>query len=126
MPASAYVWEPETTNAVPTPPGWLMVPADGDVPSPQSIMAVKSLIGAVGLASVNEATAPVKNGVPNAGIGKMADSVVLMVGWVTEAVRAASPIRAVEEIAVTEPPSSITSDGDRVLPNIGVGVSGRR
>ena len=31
--------------AVPTPPGWLIVPAVGGVPSPQSIVAVKSAIG---------------------------------------------------------------------------------
>ena len=69
-------------NAVPTPPGWLTVPAVEGVPSPQSMVAVKSLSGAVGLASVNEATGPLKSGVAYSGTGKTDASVVrLSAGW---------------------------------------------
>ena len=44
--------EPATSNAVPAPPGWVILPADAAVPSPQRIVAVKSPVVAVGLASV--------------------------------------------------------------------------
>ena len=53
---------PLTTKAVPTPPGWLTVPAVIGVPSPQSMRAVKSAIVEVGSPSVNEATGPLKSG----------------------------------------------------------------
>jgi hypothetical protein len=48
-------------KAVPTPPGWLMVPATVEVPSPQLMEAVKSEMGATGLESVKvpTSTAPV-------------------------------------------------------------------
>ena len=63
------------------------MPAVGGVPSPQSIVAVKSAIddepvGGRGLASVNTATGPLKTGGANTGTGKMAASVVSTVGWV--------------------------------------------
>ena len=54
---------PTTVNAVPTPPGCVMVPADCGEPSPQSIVAEKSLSGAVGLPSRNRATGTASIGV---------------------------------------------------------------
>src|SRR5437016_10520845 len=48
----------DLTRTVPRPPGCVIVPAVAELPSPQLIVAVKSLTGAVGLASVNVATAP--------------------------------------------------------------------
>ena len=56
------------------------VPAVGGVPSPQSMLAAKSLKGAVGLASVKVATAPRNTGGANTGTGKRAASLVLTVG----------------------------------------------
>src|SRR5208337_2753428 len=50
------MWPPVTLNAVPTTPGWVMVPIEFGEPSPQSIVAVKSPIGAVRLASVKVPT----------------------------------------------------------------------
>ena len=73
---------PLTTKAVPTPPGWLIVPAVSGVPSPQSMVAMKSAMVEVGLPSVNEATGPLNSGGENTGTGKMAASVVVTVGWV--------------------------------------------
>src|SRR5271157_3837124 len=95
-------------NAVPTTPGWLTVPADSGVPSPQSMVAVKSLRGAVGLASVNDATGPLNAGGANTGTGKIVGSSWATIGWVAEAVSAASAMMADPEMMVTEPPSSVT------------------
>ena len=100
---------PLTMNAVPTPPGWLTVPAVIGVPSPQSMMAVKSAMVAVGLASVNEATGPLKTRrLPNTGTGKIDASVVLTIGWVAEGESAASAMMAEPPKMVTAPPSSVT------------------
>ena len=57
------------------------------MPSPQSIVAVKSLSGAAGLASVNEATGPLKNGrteLRNREDGRLGR---VDGGWVGEAVK---------------------------------------
>ena len=66
------------------------------VPSPQSIVALKSLRGAVGLASTKVATWPLK-GTP----------IVTLIG-LPETVRAASVTVAVVEAEAVEPPSSVT------------------
>ena len=58
---------PETTKAVPTPPGWLTVPTDTALPSPQLTLAVKSETGAIGLASVKVPTVP-ENPAPSVAV----------------------------------------------------------
>jgi len=61
------MWLPETTNSVPVPPGWLITPAEV-LPSPQSIVAVKSLKGAVGLPSVKVVTVWLPLSVPSVAV----------------------------------------------------------
>ena len=72
-------------NEVPTPPGCESVPFVVDVPSPQSMVAVKSLSGALGLPSVNEATGPLNSGGVKTGTGYRLASTVLTTGWAGEA-----------------------------------------
>src|SRR5262249_32749595 len=63
-PSWRYVWLPVTTNGVPTPPGWVIVPSPV-VPSPHSIVAVKSLILPNGLVSTNENTGTLVRAAPS-------------------------------------------------------------
>src|SRR5436190_55419 len=58
---------------LPGPVGPLTVPGEV-VPSPQSIVAVKSLTGANGLASVNVATFPLNDFVETVGVAQLAES----------------------------------------------------
>ena len=72
------------------------------------MVAKKSAMVEVGLASVNEATGPLKSGGEKTGTGKIEASTVLTVGWVAEGARAASAMIADPLKMVTEPPSSVT------------------
>ncbi len=94
--------------AVPMPPGWLIVPAVSGVPSPQSMVALKSAIVEMGLASMYDATGPLNNGGANTGTGKIDASTVSTVGWVAESESAASAMMAEPIKVVVEPPSSVT------------------
>ncbi len=91
-----------------------MVPAVGGVPSPQSIVAMKSAVeddpvGGSGLVSVKTATGPLKSGGVNTGTGKIVGSSCLTVGWVRAVVvSGASAMIAEPEMIVMAPPSSLT------------------
>src|ERR1700687_890564 len=101
-PSSKYVWLPVTENA----PGPVeaTTPASGDVPSPQSMVALKSLTSAAVFASVNVATTPWKVG---GAVGKLvAPSVVVTSTPV--AVRAASLTVAASTAVEELPPGSCT------------------
>ena len=101
----------------------MMVPAVCGVPSPQSIVAVKSATvrGGVGVgerarpAAVEDRRAELRD-------GKMAASVVLTVGCVAEAVSGASAMTADPEMIVTAPAVVGDRDGVGVGPRLGVGV----
>ncbi len=80
------------------PPEPVIVPADGGVPSPQSIVAEKSLSRPSGLASVNFATVPL-NGAPAVAVSPVT----------AVAVRGASAIVAV--VVPCEPSSVLALIG---------------
>src|SRR5262249_49465038 len=90
-----------------------ITPAVLGVPSPQSMVAVKSATheeprGGRGLASVNGATGPLKMVGEKTGIGKIVGSSWVTVGCAV-AVRAASAMMAEPTKLVVEPPSSVMS-----------------
>ena len=95
--------------AVPTPPGWMTVPAVIGVPSPQSIVAVKSRRESGGGVGVGErGDRALNSGGENTGTGKIDASRCRTVGWVGEGASGASAMMAEPEKIVTEPPSSVT------------------
>ena len=79
------------------------MPAVDAVPSPQSIVAVKSAIddepaGGRGIGVGELGDRPAEERQPNTGTGKRAASVELTVGWVAVAVSGASAMTAEPEI----------------------------
>ena len=89
-----------------------MVPSVVGVPSPQSMIAVKSSTVEVGLASVNLATTALFRSTPVFGVSATGGL----------AVSGASAITALAWATVVAPPSSVIGDRDLVAPLLGIGV----
>ena len=110
-------------NAVPTPPGWLTVPADCGVPSPQSIVGREVGGRRDGVGVGERCDRPGEDwGCEHRHREAAAPRWSLTVGWVAEAVRSASATSASEWATVTLPPSSVTVERDLVGALLGVGV----